>query len=101
MTVAVAAKILRIELATTAIIGGQILNLYLCLGLPWFIKNVTSGPILISGHHFHRAIYATLSVLAIIMFIMFVNRFKMNYYMGVELILVYVGFCTYEYIKLN
>lgn len=76
------------------------MNIYLCLGFPWFLKNAISGPILINGHHFHTTVYMTIAVVGVVVFLMAINKFKMNYYMGVELILVYLVFCIYEYIKL-
>jgi len=100
----VAAKLNSADLLTTSILGAQIMNIQLCLGLPWIlsmIKNYFSynKPTLIdfaNKNPLNFVLPLFLVVLASI-FILTIFKMNLNKKSGVCLIIIYIFYIVYEY----
>ena len=54
----ISAKNLRTELATSTIIGSQIVNLQLSLGIPWLISNILNGNLIFNDPTIFYSMFA-------------------------------------------
>jgi Ca2+/Na+ antiporter len=95
----VAAKNRQIEFVTSSIVGSQILNLQVALGLPWLVSVIIyDAPVVFNDESIYLTtamafLIAVLSVLVIVG-----NELQLSYCTGVQLILLYVVYCVVEYI---
>ena len=69
----ISAKNLRTELATSTIIGSQIVNLQLSLGIPWLISNILNGNLIFNDPTIFYSMFA-------IFLIVLPNRPYRNFY---------------------
>jgi Ca2+/Na+ antiporter len=94
----VAAKNKRMELATSAIIGSQILNLQLALGLPWMITTIVTGE---SIDFEDPSIFLTITVALIVVLVclalILLANLNLHYYLGWEMIIIYMAYLIFEY----
>jgi Ca2+/Na+ antiporter len=96
---AVAARLGKVDLLISSILGTQILNLQICLGFPWFISTLTTPglQILIADTNTFK-FFATVFfvVLATILsFSMF--GMKLHRISGFVLVIIYLVYITYEF----
>ncbi len=92
----VSAKNLKLELTTSTIIGSQIINLQLCLGIPWLINNLMSGVLIFNDLAVFDSLFAIFIIVLVGLLFMIISRFKLTFCLGFQLILLYVGYVVFE-----
>lgn len=97
MNATVAAKHDRMELATSAIIGSQIINIHLCLGLPWLVKNLTEGEVVFKEQSLFYSIFIVFFITSLSVLTMKMNEYKLNRKLGVQLLAIYLVYFIYEF----
>ena len=97
MNATVAAKHNRIELATSAIIGSQIINIHLCLGLPWLVKNIIEGDVIFKEQSLFFSIFIVFFITLLSLFTIVINRYKLNKKLGIQLLCIYFIYFFYEF----
>lgn len=100
----VATKIQAADLLTTSILGSQVINLQLCLGLPWMISIVRNyyekgEPLVLNfGHRNPLKFLLPLFIVVLVsIFIMTVFQTNLNKKSGICLILIYIIYLAYEF----
>jgi len=101
-----ATKANKVDLLTTGILASQIMNLQICLGLPWIIamfnnKIVNKGDLLIDfgKENVIKLFLPLLAVVVLSVFIIFVFSRVLNKKSGFCLMIVYVAYFVYESIN--
>jgi Ca2+/Na+ antiporter len=99
----VATKLKAVDLLTTTIIGSQVMNLQICLGLPWLISIIKNyyyeGSMVIDFGDRNPLKYffpLFLVVLAAI-FVMTLFNVNLNRRSGICLIVIYLTYLVYEF----
>jgi len=88
---------------TAALFGGQILNIYLCLGIPWLLDNIFNGSMGVDSKFILPAVCVTFVMIVFCLVIMYFNDRKLSDKVGYALVgvyLVYIPFIlfgTYDY----
>jgi Ca2+/Na+ antiporter len=98
-----ATKAKKVDLLTTGILASQIMNLQICLGLPWIIAMINKkienkGQLLIDfdKENVIKLFIPLIFVVLISVFIIFVFSRVLNKNSGFCLIIVYVVYFVYE-----
>lgn len=102
----IAAKMNKVDLLTTGILASQIMNLHLCLGIPWIIYMIKSKIekdkdlfIFFGKEQLIRLFISLLiTILASVLVIFLFNR-KLNRTSGIILLLIYSLYFIYEMIN--
>jgi Ca2+/Na+ antiporter len=95
----VAAKNQQIELMTSSIIGSQIFNLQICLGLPWLIKTFLSGNISLNQTTMFGSIVVVVVIVLISMMVMLCFKLRLTYGLGICLVFTYGFYAGFEYVE--
>lgn len=95
----VAAKNRQTELMTSTIIGSQIFNLQICLGVPWLLTNLIYGEIVLKDPTIYLSILVVLVVVGITFVIITLFKFKLNYGLGTALVFTYAFYAVFEYVQ--
>ena len=95
-----AAKHMQTESASSDIIGGQILNLHVCLGLPWIIGCIVKGTISFPSPKTFVSLLIVLIMTTISIGLMIVNKTRLNYLLGGSLVSTYFIYILVEYAQL-
>jgi len=101
----IAAKLNAPDILTSSILGSQVINLQLCLGLPWMIyilKNYFTNkpPIIYFGFKNQNPLKFCLPLFLVVMasiFILTVCNLNLNKKNGICLIFIYVCYLIYEF----
>ena len=93
----ISAKNCKIELATSTVIGSQIVNLQLCLGVPWLLSNIFFGPIFFSDVNIFNSIFAIFLIVFLTLTLIWVGKYRLSFGLGVELIILYVFYVIFEF----
>ncbi len=106
MNAAVAVKMRSPDLLVTSIIGSQVINLQLCLGIPWTfamirkILNTDNTATLVFEKNVLEYILPAAIVVLLSMLLFTIYDVKLNRKCGILLSLVYVGYLIAEF-KIN
>ncbi len=99
----IAAKLDAPDLLTTSILGSQVMNLQLCLGLPWMISIVKSylngkpGIIDFGKRNPLKFCLPLFLVVMISILVLTVFKLNLNKRSGVCLIIIYICYLVYEF----
>ena len=96
---AVAARLGKVDLLISSILGTQILNLQICLGFPWFISTLTTPglQILIADTNTFK-FFATVFFVVLATILSFsMLSMKLNRISGFALVIIYLVYITYEF----
>lgn len=103
MNAAMAAKAKAVDLLTTSILASQILNLHICLGVPWIIamiknsaKNKGQYFIDFGTENVYKLFLPLLCVVVTAVFIVFIFNRVLDRFTGTLLTIVYFIYFVYE-----
>ncbi|CAD8102975.1 unnamed protein product [Paramecium primaurelia] len=100
LNASLAAKNKKTELATSSIIGSQIMNLQICLGFPWVLtmliwqRNITFYDETIS-----QSMLAIMTVVLTSFFLMLQQKLRLTYKLGIMLLSIYLLYFIYELLQ--
>lgn len=92
-----AAKLRKIELAVQTIIGSQIINLHLCLGVPWLLYNLTQGVLHFPPGQMFSSMMTVFLVVILSLLILRLGRHRLSYQTGGALVALYLVFFGLEW----
>lgn len=100
---AVAAKLRKVDLLTTGILASQIMNLHICLGIPWIIYMIKSKIeedkkmfIFFGNEHLIRLFVPCLITIFLSVLTMFFFRRKLQRTSGAVLLIIYIVYFVYS-----
>lgn len=90
---------MQVEIMTSSIIGSQIFNLQICLGLPWLIANIVFGPIIVEDPTIFTSILVAVVVVIGSFSLMKAFDYSFGLGLGTSLIFSYIAYVVFEYKK--
>jgi Ca2+/Na+ antiporter len=84
---------------TSSIIGSQIFNLQICLGLPWLIKTSLGGSIALNQTTMFGSIVVVVIIVLISLMVLLSFKLKLTYGLGICLVFTYCFYAGFEYLE--
>ena len=86
-------------MAISNIIGSNIFEVFICLGLLWLIKSLSGQDVVISSEGLTFTAITLLLTVAFVVFAIHINGWKLNFKMGVICLIVYVIFIIFAIVR--
>ena len=84
---------------TSSVIGSQIFNLQICLGVPWLMKTLFDGPIILTDKALFGSIMVVVLIVCITMLVIVSFKLRLTYGLGFCLMITYVFYAGFEYVQ--
>jgi len=87
------------DMAISNAIGSNIFDIGIGLGLPWFfITQVRHQSILIDTHNLYSSVFLLFATVIALLVLLIVRKWKVGRLAGLGLILLHIGYITYQLI---
>lgn len=100
-TVIIATKARKIDLALSTLFYAQVINLQVSLNLGWFLKCLVQGEFDLRSSGMTLSMFGAVFILLIVWAFLFLNNWKLDLTLGIELMVLYLGYvyCEFEGFK--
>lgn len=98
MTVVIASKAKKFDLALSTLFYAQVINLQISLNLGWFLKSFIFGGFDLNSSRMTSTMVGALAVLVLVWLLLCVNRWRLNFLFGGQLFLMYLCYVYCEFV---